>query len=514
MKSFFSIKPERIPVREFLRPRSQLGVGGHDAQPLLVGEDGFANLVPALVEQVHVADLLDPLRRRVMRRVRSARHVIDEEWLLGGDRLDLLHVLDRLVGHRRGQVPARLPLEGVDGRRIAIEVRLPLAGVTADEPIEILEAHAVRPLVEGPGLGRLVERRVVILAEPRGRVPVVFQDGADGAVLLPDDGVVAWKSRRDFADHAEAGHVVIAPGDQRRARGRAERSGVEIRVAQPGLRDAIHCRGRNDAAEGARCAEAAIVGHDEQHVRRALRRHDARRPPGFRLRSLFLDLSAELRIGPRKLFTVERRRGAGRTQLTGDLLREPGCAMERKGDARNGDGDHPLGCVHVVVPFLGSSLAVAFDFAGAVRAVNGFTPRGGGAGAAKGHAAAAPFGGTLGAGVCAPTATASTSPPITVSTNNAVSANERAVEDFNRCEKVLERIATPGKKLELRGSRNHPALEHLVDDRCRNLVEERLAHLGILPEHLDRALLHLGFGLLCPCAFSRHSCSQLELWYF
>ena len=29
----------------------------------------LAQLVPALVEQVHVADLLDPLRRRVVRRV-------------------------------------------------------------------------------------------------------------------------------------------------------------------------------------------------------------------------------------------------------------------------------------------------------------------------------------------------------------------------------------------------------------------------------------------------------------
>ena len=54
-----------------------------------------------------------------------------------------------------------------------------LAGVAADEAIEVLEAHAVRSLVEGPGLGRLIEGRVVILAEPRGRVPVLLQDGAD-----------------------------------------------------------------------------------------------------------------------------------------------------------------------------------------------------------------------------------------------------------------------------------------------------------------------------------------------
>ena len=186
-KEFLFDKPERIPLRQFLRPMGQLGVRGHDAQPLLIGEDGFANLVPALVEQVHVADFLDPLRRRMMRGMRAARHVIDKERLVGRNLLELLHVLDRLVGHGRGQVPARFALEGVDGRRIAVQVRLPLAGVAADEAIEILEAHAVRPLVEGPGLGRLIEGRVVILAEPRGCVPVVLQDGADGAILLPDD---------------------------------------------------------------------------------------------------------------------------------------------------------------------------------------------------------------------------------------------------------------------------------------------------------------------------------------
>ena len=183
----------RIPLRKFFRPRRQLGVVGHDAQSLLVGEDGLAQLVPAVVEQMHVADLLDPLRRRMMRRVGAARHVIDKERLLRRDLLELLHVLDGLVGHRRRQVPARIALEGIDRRRIAEQVRLPLAGVAADEAVEIFEAHAVGPLLERPGLARLVRRRVVVLAEPRGGVPVRLQDGADGALVDRDDRVVARK---------------------------------------------------------------------------------------------------------------------------------------------------------------------------------------------------------------------------------------------------------------------------------------------------------------------------------
>ncbi|MCY1237613.1 hypothetical protein D9M72_503170 [compost metagenome] len=139
---------ERIPFRQLLRPRCQLGVLGHDAQPLLVGKDGLAKLVPALVEEVHVADLLDPFRRGVVRRMGAAGHVVDEERLVRRDLLQLLHVLYGIVGHCRGQVPLGLAFERVDGRGVAKQVRLPLAGVAADEAVEILEAHSARPLIE------------------------------------------------------------------------------------------------------------------------------------------------------------------------------------------------------------------------------------------------------------------------------------------------------------------------------------------------------------------------------
>ncbi len=256
-KELLLIHAKGIPLRQFFRPVGQLSVLGHDAHPFLIGEDGVAQFVPAAVEEMHVADLLDPLRRGMMWRVRATRYVIDKERLVGRDFLELLHVLDRLVCHRCGQIPARMALEGIDGCRIAVQVRLPLAGVAADKAIEVLEAHAVRPLIEGPGLGRLIEGSVVILAEPRGRVTVLLQDFADGAVLLPDNRVVARESSRDFAHHTEASHVVVAAGDQRSARGRAQRGGVEIGVTQSVFCDSIHCGGRYDAAEGTRCAETA-----------------------------------------------------------------------------------------------------------------------------------------------------------------------------------------------------------------------------------------------------------------
>ena len=116
-------------------------------------------------------------------------------------------------------------------------------------------------------------------------VAVVQQNAADGGLVLGDDAVVAGEARGLFRDHAKAGRVVVAPGDQRGARRRAQRGGIKLRVTQPVLRNAIHGRRRDDAAERAGHAEAGIVGHDQQDVGRALRRHDARRPPGLRLRA-------------------------------------------------------------------------------------------------------------------------------------------------------------------------------------------------------------------------------------
>ena len=59
---------ERVPLRQVLRPGRELGVLRDHAELLLVGEDRLTQLVPAVVEQMHVADLVDPLLRRVVRR--------------------------------------------------------------------------------------------------------------------------------------------------------------------------------------------------------------------------------------------------------------------------------------------------------------------------------------------------------------------------------------------------------------------------------------------------------------
>src|SRR5262245_47271327 len=112
---------------------------------------------------------------------------------------------------------------------------MPLVGITADEPVEILEAESGGPEVERPGLARLPVWHVVVLAIP-GRVPpILLERFRDRAAALRHDRVVAGVARPEFRDDPGGASVMIASGDQRRARGRAESSRVEHVVAQAGL---------------------------------------------------------------------------------------------------------------------------------------------------------------------------------------------------------------------------------------------------------------------------------------
>src|SRR5262249_62159713 len=61
-EEFLLIGGERIPfLEQIFGPRSQFGVLGNDAEPLLISKNRLAQLVPTLVKQVHVTHLLDSL---------------------------------------------------------------------------------------------------------------------------------------------------------------------------------------------------------------------------------------------------------------------------------------------------------------------------------------------------------------------------------------------------------------------------------------------------------------------
>src|SRR5262249_2861750 len=307
-------------LQQVIGPWGKLGVLRDHSQPLLVLKDLIAQRVPPFVEQMHVTDLLDPFGCWMMRRMAASGNVVAEEGLAGVYLVDSVQPLDGIVRHGSGKVPARFAHVGINRRGVAKQVRLPLAGVAAHEPIEILEAHADGPLVKRPGLACRKGRSVVVLAEPRGGIAVLLENLADGSYVLWDDAVVAREARGGFRDYAEAGRVMIATRNERRPRRRAKRRRMKLRVTETCLRDPIQRWSWDNAAECAWCAEANVVGHNEQHVGRAFGRYHTRCPPRLGLRGFLFDHAAEFGVGCRELLSVNGRGGTGRTERAGDLL--------------------------------------------------------------------------------------------------------------------------------------------------------------------------------------------------
>ncbi len=109
--------------------------------------------------------------------------------------------------------PAGIADVRIYSRSVAEQVWLPLAGVTADEAIKVLEAHSDRPLIERTGLTRAPVRNIMIFAEPRRAVAIVQKNPANARTVLADDAVVSREARRHFGDHTEAHRVVITAGE-------------------------------------------------------------------------------------------------------------------------------------------------------------------------------------------------------------------------------------------------------------------------------------------------------------
>src|SRR4029077_17065704 len=97
----------------------------------------------------------------------------------------------------------------------------------AHEPVEILETHADRPLIEWASGAVEIGRSVMVLAKPRCGITVLSENRSDCGALRADNGVVTREASGHFADDAEADSVVVAARDQRRPRRRTKRRGVE-----------------------------------------------------------------------------------------------------------------------------------------------------------------------------------------------------------------------------------------------------------------------------------------------
>ena len=121
--------------------------------------------------------LVGPLLRHVVRRVCGAGREVDEERLVGDQRLLLADPADGLVGHVLHEVVALFGrLLDLDRRRALVQRGIPLVRLAADEAVEVLEAAAAgRPGVEGPRRAGLPHRHLVALAELRRGIAIQLQ---------------------------------------------------------------------------------------------------------------------------------------------------------------------------------------------------------------------------------------------------------------------------------------------------------------------------------------------------
>ena len=261
----------------------------------------------------------------MVRRVRRARRVVDEPGPFRVGRGLRLDVLDRVVGHRRDEVPARLAVVGMDRRGVAVEVaRLPLARIAADKAVEIVVALTDRPVGERPLRTRLPGRHIVVLAEPGGGVAVLLEGQRSMRGLGPCDGVVAGIAGRGFGHRAETDPMMVPAGEQRGPCRRAERRVVHLGVAQAGSCELVQGRRRHDAAERRVGAEARIVDQDQEHIRRAFGRHDRRRPARLTVDEVRFDEAFEGRCRRRQHLLVgefDRRRPIAPEPSCGSRLR-------------------------------------------------------------------------------------------------------------------------------------------------------------------------------------------------
>ena len=92
---------------------------------------------------------------------------------------------------------------------------------------------------------------------------MIKQNAPDGGSVRGDDAVIAGETRGLLGDHAKTGRVMVASGDQRGPRRRAQRGRVNVVIAQTVIRDAIHRKRRDDATEGARYAKSGIIRDDK-----------------------------------------------------------------------------------------------------------------------------------------------------------------------------------------------------------------------------------------------------------
>ncbi len=249
---------------------------------LLPGERLLPIGVPALVEASGVP--VGPLLGHMVRRMGRTEAQVQVEGLVGIDLAQVRDELDRLVDQVLREVIALLGRPRRLDRMVVVDqLGIPLAGVATQEAVVALEAPAQGPAVVRTGGRLLAARRQVPLAHHEGAVPMRQQHLREHPVLERHDPVVPRVARGELGDAGHAVAVVVAPGDDAGAAGRAERRRVHVVEAQSVGRQPVEGRRLDRAAEAPQLSEPGVVEHHHQDVGRTLAGARRSRPGRARL---------------------------------------------------------------------------------------------------------------------------------------------------------------------------------------------------------------------------------------
>src|SRR5262252_5988755 len=144
------------------------------------------------------------------------------------------------------------------------------------------------------------------LPEPSSVVAILSQALSDGPCTLRYDGIVAGVPSGKLGDDPACDRVVVSPRNQRRARWRAKRRGVEHIVAKSTVRDALEVRRLNGPPECTACSKSNIIRQDQKDIRSARRCFDPLWEIGYRILYCPPDLAFELRLWLRQHLLPER----------------------------------------------------------------------------------------------------------------------------------------------------------------------------------------------------------------
>jgi hypothetical protein len=161
--------------------------------------------------------------------------------------------------------------------------------------------------MERAGGAQLVVGCVMPFAKGGGGILIPLKDLRDARCFPRPRAVIARKAGGHLRDHTAVNGVVVASGEQRRSRRRAERCGVKAVVAQALVSQPLQCWRIGWPAERARLTEADIVQHDQQHVGCVIWRCPQRNNVRLGVGVGFSNASTKLGIGQRQDVRKERR---------------------------------------------------------------------------------------------------------------------------------------------------------------------------------------------------------------